>query len=384
MQVAHRTEATGLLTQAELIVEESLCLNLRGRLIHCSRCEERCPMGALSLTPDSVEHDEMLCTGCNSCLPVCPAGALRSTGFVPGRFLQALSESDHKDLHCRASSSGGGGIVIPCYGVLDARLLAAARAEGVTELRLHGLEHCDGCQYGDARDHLRSVISQTADWLGESAPRLELEPGADEGGRGQRREYQDQPHMDRRSFLRFGGASGLSRAVDWLVPGQARDEEDAEALPFYQAGDHPQRAVPYQQAMVLRADTIPWREGGMLPLKTRRLGEQCSACLSCGKLCPSGAIEASETAQTRTLSFDPSLCTDCGLCVEICPHDAVIPEPLQDPHELRHRATLLVRRQQLCRQCQRPYQAATSEDGLCQVCRNEQDLDDAWLDMLSG
>ncbi len=384
MKTADRTQAAGLLTRAELIVDESLCVNLRGRLIHCSRCEERCPMDALSLSRDSVEHDEMLCTGCNSCLPVCPAGALRSTGFVPSRFLQALKESAQNDLHCHASSDDGGGIVIPCYGALDARLLAAARAEGVTELRLHGLAHCDDCRYGDAREHLQAVVAQLDEWLGADAPRLDLEPEAGQRAGDDRRNYQDQPHMDRRAFLRFGGASGVSRAVDWLVPGLARDEEDAEALPFYQAEEYPQRAAPYQQALTLRADAIPWRQGQALPLQTRRLSEECSNCLICGRRCPTGALQATETPQARTLSFDPALCTDCGLCVEICPHDAVIVEPLDSPAGLRGRTTLLFRQQQPCRQCRAPFLPASAQDQLCPVCRNEQELDDAWLDMLSG
>ncbi len=384
MKTADRTQAAGLLSQAELIVEESLCVNLRGRLIHCSRCEERCPMGAFSLTRDSVDHDEMVCTGCNSCLPVCPAGALRSTGFVPARFLQALKASGLNDLHCHASRDHGGGIVIPCYGALDARLLAAARAEGVGELRLHGLAHCDGCGYGDARDHLKSVVSQLDEWLGADAPRLDLEPVAGAGARDEQRNYQDQPHLDRRAFLRFGGAGGVGRAVDWLVPGLARDEEDAEALPFYQAEEHPQRAAPYQQALALRAEVIPWRDGAVLPLKTRRLTDGCSACLSCGRRCPTGALQAEETPQARTLSFDAALCTDCGLCVEICPHDALIVEPLDDPAGLGGRTTLLYRQQHACRQCRAAFTPESAVDDLCPVCRNEQELDDAWLDMLSG
>lgn len=383
MRMADRTQASGLLTHAELIIEEALCVNLRGRLIHCSRCEDHCAIGALSLSPDGVEYDQMLCTGCNSCLPVCPAGALRSTGFVPERFLRALKESELIDLHCRASSDGGGGIVIPCHAVLDARLLAAARAEGVTALRLHGLARCDGCHYSDARDHLATVVSQLDEWLGGNAPRLDLEPQAGEDrGDGERR-YQDQPQMDRRAFLRFGGAGGLTRAVDWLVPGLADNEADDDALPFYQAEDHPQRPAPYQQALVLRAAAIPWSERRALPLKTRRLSDQCSACLSCGRRCPTGALQADETPQGRTLSFDPALCTDCGLCVAICPQGAVIVEPLDDPAGLRGRTTLLSRPQQPCRQCRARYMPTSADDHLCPVCHNEQDLDDAWNDMLS-
>ncbi len=383
MHVEDQTQAKGLLIHSELIVEESLCVNLRGRLIHCSSCEDSCAIGAISLTPDSVDHDDMLCTGCNSCLPSCPAGALRSTGFVPVRFLRALTQSGQTDIHCRTSSDGGGGIVIPCHGVLDARLLAAARAEGVTELRLHGLNQCESCRLGDAREHVNAVISQLGEWLGENAPRLDLKPLTGESGCDGERNYQDQPHMDRRAFLRFGGANGITRAVDWLVPGLAQEEEDAESLPFYQADDYPQRAAPYQRELVMRAGTMPWRAGQALPFKTRRLNAHCSACLICGKRCPTGALQASETEQARVLSFDPAACTDCGLCEAICPHDALIVEPQYDPAELQGRTTLLCRQQIPCRQCHTPFMSTTEGDDLCPVCNNEQELDEAWLDMLS-
>ena len=201
MRVAERSLAGGLLTLSELIVEEELCVNLRGRVAHCTACKDTCPSDALHVTPDSVDLDETACTGCNSCLPSCPAGALRSTGFVPSRFLRTLMESQQRDLHCRTSSDGGGGIVIPCHGVLDARLLAAARAEGVTELHLHGLNQCENCRFGDARPHIASLVSRLDEWLGENALALDLTPAAKKIKRNDRRHYQDQPHLSRRTFL---------------------------------------------------------------------------------------------------------------------------------------------------------------------------------------
>jgi ferredoxin len=384
MRMAERSQASGFFTLSELIVEEELCVNLRGRVARCAACKETCPSGALSPTPDGVNLDETLCTGCNRCLPSCPAGALRSTGFVPSRFLRVLMESQQRDLHCRVSADGGGGIVIPCHGVLDARLLAAAQAEGVTELHLHGLNQCENCRFGDARSHMASVVSELSAWLEEGALVLDLSPETEKTKRNDRRHYQDQPHFSRRTFLRFGGAQTVTQVVDWMVPGMTQDEEDGEALPFYQAADYPQRAAPYQQELALRMDKIPWRAGQTLPFKLRRVAEHCTACLSCGERCPTGALQATETAQARELSFDPVVCTNCGLCEMICPVDALMVEALNDPVALRGRTILLFRQQRLCLQCRSPFLPAAPEMEVCPLCSNEQELDEAWCDMLSG
>ncbi|MEJ2693258.1 MAG: 4Fe-4S binding protein [Candidatus Thiodiazotropha sp.] len=384
MRLTEQSQVEGLLNRAELIVEEELCINPRGRLVSCTACRDRCPAGALSLSPEGVDVDEALCTGCNGCLPSCPAGALRSTAFIPERFLQALGERGETHLHCRASEDGGGGVVIPCHGVLDARLLAAARGEGVSELRLHGLNRCEQCRHGDARAHIRTLIDQLSKWLGDEAPSLDLDPRQAAAGGDDRRDYQDQPHMSRRTFLRFGGAEGVSRAMEWLVPG-ATGEEESEALPFFQTDAYPQRAAAYQQALVGRVDRVPWQEGRELPFFSRRVSDRCSACLSCGERCPTGALQGRETEQERELSFDASACTDCGLCERICPHSAIISDPLRESAAVSAgRQTLLFVQQQRCRQCGAPFLPTSEDRDICPLCDNEQEMDEAWLDMLSG
>ncbi len=57
----------------------------------------------------------------------------------------------------------------------------------------------------------------------------------------------------------------------------------------------------------------------------------CTACLICLKHCPSGSIEKIEgekkegekrkTATTYILNF--TTCSQCGICVEVCPFDAL-------------------------------------------------------------
>jgi len=383
MRVNARDQAGSFLSLSELVIEEELCINLRGRMEHCTNCKDTCPSDALTLTPDSIDVDAEKCTACNSCLPSCLAGALRSTGFVPERFILGIADQEEVHLHCRGSTADGGGIVIPCHAVLDARLLAAARADGVKTFSLHGLSNCENCKLGDARAHIDSVSSVLQEWMGIEAPFVDTSPQADD--QAGVRQYQDQPHLSRRTFLRFGGAKAVTQAVDWLVPALGTNEEDEEALPFFQAEEYPQRASQYQQELLSRAGRVPWKEGTVLPWKTRTVSEQCSGCLSCGERCPTGALQALQTTEERQLSFDMAYCTDCGLCERICPENAMIATDINSLESLHSgRSVILHLQQYQCHQCGVSFIPDASETEICPVCSNEQDLDDAWLNMLSS
>lgn len=382
MQLNAREHADGLLTLSELIVEEELCINLRGRLEHCTNCRDICPSEAITLSADAVDLDVQKCTGCNSCLPSCPAGALRSSGFLPERFIAALAGMERVDLHCRASTGAGGGVVIPCHAVLDARLISAASAEGVKTLALHGLNNCEECRYGDAREMIEQVSQTVAEWLGDAAPTLDLRPR--EVNSRSTRDYQDQAHLSRRAFLRFGGAQAASRVAEWIVPGLRPEEEDEERLPFYQSDTFPQRAAQYQTILTVRAGAVPWAEGVPLPWRVRSVNALCSGCLVCGERCPTGALSINESGQARDLYFDAALCTDCLLCERICPEGAMLSHPALSLDNVGGGRRLLFHLlQHTCGQCGTPFVPLDSETEICRVCSNEQDLDEAWLDMLS-
>ncbi|MCW8981667.1 MAG: 4Fe-4S dicluster domain-containing protein, partial [Altibacter sp.] len=287
------------------------------------------------------------------------------------------------DLHCRACTGAGGGIVIPCHAVLDARLITAAKAEGVTTLALHGLSNCEQCRYGDARDTVERVSHTVAKWLGDACPILDLTPSA--VGPRSTRDYQDQPQLSRRAFLRFGGAQAMTQAVEWVVPGLNPDEDDAEALPFYQSSVYPQRAVPYQEVLASRTNLVPWVDGVPLPWQLRSVNANCSGCLACGERCPTGALIANESRQVRELSFDPALCTDCSLCERVCPEGAMVSRAALSLAEVNVGRSLLFHlKQQRCNRCGLPFVPVDPEMESCRVCSNEQDLDEEWLDMLSG
>jgi len=207
--------AVRLLEGRELLEEEALCLNLRGRIEHCDRCARACHSGAISPSVDALEVDHDKCTGCGACVPACPAGALHLTGFSPARFVQALARQTEVHVHCTESSDRRGGVVIPCFKLMDERLLASARADGVTTLHLHGLERCAQCHHGGALRQVARTRMRLKNQLGEAAPLVRPATADAVSPKGPRLR-QDQPQLSRRDFFRLTGARAAEEAVRWL------------------------------------------------------------------------------------------------------------------------------------------------------------------------
>lgn len=381
MSGAEAVTSRPLLQRSELILDEELCLNLRGRLLVCQACSDQCHRDALQLSADAVDLDTELCTGCGGCIPACPAGVMRMTGFSPVRFLQTARDNRRLHLHCGASRDQGGGVVIPCFKLLDGRLVGALAGAGVEEILLHGLDQCDGCDMGDARPAVEAVQATLDQWFGDRGPVLERATAESEQDPGERLR-EDQPHMDRRSFLRLLGAKATSGAVTWFCPASDRAEEEAALQPFFQAEGQPQRPVVYQQLLADAAPSLPWLESGPLPWRGRTITEACSACLVCGERCPTGALQAVAGDGGRQISFQPALCTDCSLCERLCPERSIAVADLRLVADLqRPRGVLMHRRTRACSGCGQPFIPERDEE-LCPVCSNERDLDEEWLDML--
>ncbi|WP_123400953.1 4Fe-4S dicluster domain-containing protein [Inmirania thermothiophila] len=386
-------QAVQALDGSALVVDDEFCLNLRGRSEWCSACADVCPHEALALSLDEVALDGERCTGCGACVPACPAGALRLTGFSPARLLETVAGQETVRLHCRESRSRAGGVVIPCHAVLDARLVAAMAADGVAEVVLHGLEGCEGCARGDARAAVEQVHERLSAWFGPQAPKLRAADGAEEGAAqaGDVRARADQVRMSRRAFLRFAGARAADGALaavpaTWALAAEDEDErlDLDEPSPFFQGEVERQREAAYQAVLAPRLAGLPWvADLEAPPWRGRRIEAHCTACLSCGTRCPTGALRAEESDGERRIVYDAARCTDCALCERICPAKAIHPEPAP-PAVVREGTVVLMARALVpCAHCETPY-LPESEDGLCPTCRNERELDDEWMSWLGG
>jgi len=368
-------------SDASLAIDEALCLNLRGRSPSCNACANACASHALELSEDAVKLNADKCTGCGACLPSCPASVFRLSSFSPRRFVQALAGKEEAHIHCSASTDGGGGVVIPCHLVADARLMAAAFAVGTKTFHIHGLAQCQHCDKGDAVEHVNQTQAQLERWFGaEAAPRIAMEVLPSERGEAGHGAAH-RPQMSRREFFRLASRRAVASASQWLVPVEEDDEREAQES-FYHGDLEFQRPAVYQALLAEHVAELPW-VAGQVPWRSPSLDEKCNVCLACGRRCPTGALHAVETATERRINRDTALCTGCGLCVRVCPMDAVTVPAVKDAVEvLMPRSVVMHRDHGICDRCGQTFVPQTVGESLCAVCKNEQELKKQWLGTL--
>jgi NADH-quinone oxidoreductase subunit I len=137
------------------------------------------------------------------------------------------------------------------------------------------------------------------------------------------------------------GAVPLPHAHD--DPGQARSQASPEpagdpglAIPGLAGG--PELAIPGSAGLELDAGELPPRSRGVIGL----LEENCTVCMLCARECPDWCIYIESHKQTVAapeggrprvrnvldrFAIDFSLCMYCGICIEVCPYDALFWSP---------------------------------------------------------
>ncbi len=69
------------------------CAELSGKCVHCNRCVQQCPAGAITLLDDGPVIDTTKCIGCAKCLAECPLGLFKQGQRAEeSDFLERLTE----------------------------------------------------------------------------------------------------------------------------------------------------------------------------------------------------------------------------------------------------------------------------------------------------
>jgi len=371
---------------ATVSVKAGYCINLRGRMADaCDLCQRACHAKAITLSLDEVEVDPALCVGCGACVPACPGGAFSHDRFDPEALPAQAVRDGAARLTCGAVADPSASGVVPCHKMTDARLLAAIFAQGAAVIEIVGTDSCAGCPGGDARPALTTAQRTLGKWFGEAAPQVELLGAA--GQRARAEEPASDTAVQRRHFLRGAFRALAPEPEDDADPGMPSfdDPRFDEAEPDQALA----RPVPYQHLLAEARARLPFRADGPTGATGRSIGPDCSGCMVCADLCPTGALGDDSGSQGgqfyRIVSFDAALCTNCTLCTKVCPMTAISTQALRGlPAATAGRKALYARRDATCSNCGAHFAPGSDGGSICPGCQNDVDMDDDWLDMLRG
>ncbi|KIN68404.1 Ferredoxin [Sulfitobacter donghicola DSW-25 = KCTC 12864 = JCM 14565] len=288
--------------------DSMLCAHSRAEQSGCTRCLDLCPTGAIISDGEHITVDPMICAGCGACSAVCPSGAISydapavDTVF---RRIQTLAKT-----YIDAGGHAPRLLVVNAHGS-EMIALAARHGRGlpadVIPLEISSL---------NAFGHAEAIAALAAGFANVAilaGPTTDLDP----------------LNAQVALAVALAGSEKLS-VLDVADPDALSDALfDADVPTPIQTPVRPmgtRRQITRQSARALhpQTDVLPLPEGA--PYGAVLINQDnCTLCLSCVSLCPSGALL--DNPDQPQLRFQEDACLQCGLCASVCPEDAIGYEP---------------------------------------------------------
>ncbi len=360
-------EMTGEFEKAKFFqYKPKLCAHSRNEKVGCQACIEVCSARAIRSDAHGsggVIVEPQLCVGCGACTTVCPSGALAyttPTAAHQGRRIRALLQTYRRAggasaallLHNQGAGTrwlnelGRAASVDAATRGVPARVLPmdlwhtasvgldlwlAAFAYGASQVWLL-LTDEDAPEYRDALAEQAAVANALMQGLGFDGEHVRLLSV---------RDARDLAELD--AALQARPAATVARAAGFAVQADKRGTLDL-------ALDHLLAQAPRAvESIALPTDASPW---GSLAID----GARCTMCLSCVGACPEAAL--ADNPDRLQLRFIEKNCVQCGLCAVTCPERAITLQPrlwLADAGKARKQMRVLNEAEPyLCVRCSKP------------------------------
>lgn len=343
---------------------QKICAHSRNERVGCNACVDVCSASAIRSEPQRqrVVVDPHLCVGCGACSTVCPTGALTfmyprpiDQGQRIKTLLSTYARSGGKHAALLLHNQQGGARMLddlgraarldPDFHGIPARVLPlslwhdlsvglelwlSAVAYGASQVWMLTTDE-DAPQYRDALEQQLAVAQAILTGLGYGTGHMRQHHV---------RDARDLAQLDQ--DLRARPATGVAR-----VGGFAPQSDKRVTLELA-------LAHLMEQAPRLPASAIALPDKGS-PLGAVQVDKDaCTLCLSCVSACPAAALQ--DNPQSPQLRFIEKNCVQCGLCVTTCPETALTLVPRLDLSAQRHEAVVINAMQPYaCIRCSKPF-----------------------------
>jgi ferredoxin len=312
-------ERLAAIDRSEVVLAPDRCLHSLERFSECDQCFEVCPVAAIAPgKPPTLDSEK--CESCLACLPKCPVGAfdadddvaslLKAAARLPGGTLELLcGKNSQPELgadavatgirirHCLASLGAGGFVALAAFGF--ERILVRS-------------EECASCEWAALRAELETQIAHANHFLQAwGKPTLVASVSELETPEERRLWNAESPPVSRRELFGMMAHQGqvmMARAIEGeRQPSERRPGRDRMRL----LGAAAHLPPPESDAGV---------DLGELGFATVSLAQTCTACGTCARACPTGALvfEHSLDSSAYTLKFTAGLCINCEICTHVC------------------------------------------------------------------
>lgn len=346
-------------------LDSKRCLHYRDRLDPCTVCADLCPVEAISFAESSKlpRIDPELCRHCMACLPACPTGAFTADDAVPDLVRCAeLLHSEQLEVMCIHHpdlNRGPGDAAVRVRGCLaglgsGAYLTLAARGVPAVSIRV---DACNHCPWGNLQTSVGAQVARA-----EAVLNLWDNPTAFSLVRDTEATWQERP------VYRAESPPFTRRALAQM----AREPEGEHVISGKQPFHERLRTLgSLQHLPPLTESTLT----GTLPAEAGfaivYVDDACSACGTCGRACPAGALAVEVTDDWFRLTLASQACLACDVCAHLCPEEAIVVdhEPIiAGIFGETHLFLLHEGEARRCARCNAPFAPRQPDDKHCEIC----------------
>jgi formate hydrogenlyase subunit 6/NADH:ubiquinone oxidoreductase subunit I/coenzyme F420-reducing hydrogenase delta subunit len=279
--------------------------------------------------------------------------------------------------HCHyAEGQNNDSLLVPCLGRITENIILGAAVSGFDGVELTK-GTCSECRLRQGEKSLTYAIT-TSRGLLESMGLGRFSISVEE--REKKKEQEREEVLGRREIFSKTSKKVKDKAASFLYHKEKAIRENVqEILSNKREAGNGKRRSPRREFLrkLLKpkegADIIVAQNKPEFPWKKIEIDEKrCSACGTCQALCPTGAIRKKREHEHQLTCFTSSSCTNCFLCREACPEQAIafeggfsLADLLEDEEKIVARVDVTS-----CFLCGEVITAGKSK--LCPTCRKRQ------------